>query len=288
MSYRCRVLLFCLLSFVGSLAPTSITFAADFRVIIAKGVQEPPGLIRGAEVNGPLHVRLLPGGLLILHELAGCRQDWVFGGRTDITVSPSNGSICQPAKTMAEIRQRIDSGQPVSERVALRGEGRADGESELAGLDDACLRLPPVSEEQGIAQCGSGYLLSGIECSGSYCDNKRLRCCPYLGGQPDSTATRYGLPWISEETGGGRTNFVVTGDFLDGLACRGRYCDDIFPYAVRSQRIRNNGACSWSGQFSEEPPSGVSCPSGSYVSGIQCIGRYCDKLSLQCCRAQTP
>jgi len=279
---------------VSVLAVLSITgvadnaAAADFGVVIAKGVQEPPGLRRGDQLNNGARVQLAAGGLLILRETAGCRQHHVYANEVSVTLRSSALTGCGAARDIEEVKPQIRAGRRLSERVVLRFSGKADGYNPLSGLDDPCLVLPPMSEENGrnARRCASGYLLSGVECSGAYCDDKRLRCCPYLDGNVDSTARNYHSRWISEESGGDRHNHFVTSDFINGLSCSGRYCDNLFPHAVRSPRIRNTGACSWTPWISEEHPARGDCASGSFVAGMQCSGSYCDNLALQCCRLQ--
>jgi len=81
---------------------------------------------------------------------------------------------------------------------------------------------PWVSEETPAVFCPRDEFAIGIECRGSCCDDKRLRCI-----------ARSGLSWgrnlrassfFSEEQrqGGCRANEAVI-----GLACRGSYCDNI-------------------------------------------------------------
>lgn len=258
--------------------------AADFSVISAKGVELPSGLRRGGELASGVRIRLAAGGLLIVHENAGCRLYQVFSGEIDRTLKSSAPGECSNAREFEDVQPRILSGEPLAERVVLRGEGKAD-DFLTNFADDPCLNLPPMSEESGrdSRRCTSGYLLSGIECSGRYCDNKRLRCCPYLDGQADRTARNYSSRWISEETGGGRSNQYSTKDFINGLTCRGSYCDDLYPHATQSAHFRNTGVCRWTAFFSEEPPSKANCAGGSFVAGMKCSGSYCDNLSLQCC-----
>ncbi len=81
---------------------------------------------------------------------------------------------------------------------------------------------PSTSEEQGEASpalCGSG-LVSGLRCSGRYCDNVALKCSSnaFLG-------ERSWAPYVSDE---GTTEYVCPdGRFVDGVRCTGRYCDNL-------------------------------------------------------------
>jgi hypothetical protein len=265
--------------------PLQCHAAGEFEVVTAKAIQSPAGLKRGARLNSGAQLVLGPGGLLVVEETRGCRLHQVIHkeGRVALTLSPS--SRCNDVAAAADVRRRIDEGQPLAERVALTAEGKADGQDVLAG--DACVTLSRVSEEgDNSRRCPAGYLLSGMKCSGGYCDNKVLKCCPYLDGNADAQMRNYHSEWISEESGGGRSNQYSTRDFINGLSCRGAYCDDVFPHAVSSPRFRNAGACRWTRYFSDEPPAGAQCGGDTFVAGIRCRGSYCDDLSLQCCQLQ--
>jgi hypothetical protein len=68
--------------------------------------------------------------------------------------------------------------------------------------------------------CGPGYWVTGIRCSGSYCDNIQLVCTRFItpnGGDACSDTFRF-----SEETGP-----VVFTDPVRGAVCFGSYCDDM-------------------------------------------------------------
>jgi hypothetical protein len=131
------------------------------------------------------------------------------------------------------------------------------------------------SEENTSGQmCPTGYVVTGIKCSGDYCDNKQLQCCRIsnlvLG---DSL---HFSQYFSEE----KKNFYKNDhEVVVGMRCMGRYCDKISLTTRSIQRTRGI----WTTPFSEEINNGQgNCSTGSFVLGIRCTGRYCDNLSLYC------
>ena len=74
---------------------------------------------------------------------------------------------------------------------------------------------------------------------------------------------------------------------IDGVACRGDYCDDVSVRCPRDNRTPLTGAPFWTAYFSEEHPARF-CPTGSYVTGMRCSGSNCDSVSLQCTPSSRP
>lgn len=89
--------------------------------------------------------------------------------------------------------------------------------------------------------------------------------------------------WFSEEN---PNQAVNASGFVSGLACHGKYCDNIRLEFLWSPYLRNSGDCYWTDYFSEEFRGYMGCQSNSYVSGIQCRGAYCDDIRIRCCRAR--
>lgn len=145
----------------------------------------------------------------------------------------------------------------------------------------ACYPTTWFSEEEGTRQCADGYVLKGVACRGSYCDDKKLLCCS-TDTPRDALAAFWGSPIFSEEPPHG---YVDIRGFVTGLTCRGSYCDNISMTFAAGQRIGNTGACYPTPPFSEEGQGYQECAIGYFVSGITCSGSYCDNLTLTCCRA---
>jgi hypothetical protein len=88
--------------------------------------------------------------------------------------------------------------------------------------------LGPISEETPPAVCWAGWFVSGIRCTGRYCDNIEITCTKIPGGTVG--ADHRWTPWVSEK----RTSTAWCGpgpNLIAGFACSGRYCDNISLYA---------------------------------------------------------
>jgi hypothetical protein len=137
----------------------------------------------------------------------------------------------------------------------------------------AALWTSPVSEESAVpAYCPNGHAMTGVQCTGRYCDNVAMRC--------DTTArtpTRvWWTGWFSDEN---TTSATCPGGLVTGVQCSGRYCDN-----VRLECMSYAGAspygCTWTGGVSEEQPATYF---GKFVAGARCSGDYCDSLSFLVC-----
>jgi hypothetical protein len=133
-------------------------------------------------------------------------------------------------------------------------------------------------EDSGEATCNDGYAVKGIECDGKHCDNKKLYCCADNLPTIDPN-NRIESPWFSEEYSDG---FVDENRVLSGLACSGRYCDNLkmsmHGFEVGIPPIQSSW---WQDWFSEEQGYD-NCRDNGYVAGIKCSGRYCDNLRFFC------
>lgn len=134
-----------------------------------------------------------------------------------------------------------------------------------------------------IAQGDPNSFITGIRCSGSYCDNVQVDLdasdLPVGGAcaEPEWVSEESGAEW--EGTNGWRS--CPQGQFLRALRCRGDYCDDMQlmccnpadhpapPQQVVSQYV---GA------------GGYTCPTGFAMAGARCAGSYCGAIELHCRR----
>ena len=152
-----------------------------------------------------------------------------------------------------------------------------------------CYATPEFSEEDdGGASCVSGFVVKGVSCRGSYCDNKILLCCSYTEYSKDTLhsddQTQYNYSkWFSEEQG----RRVNTSRFVAGIECSGKYCDKLRIEFVRTPRLRNSGDCYrtdfFSEEDSEEGDNYRECKLDYFVSGVWCQDDYCDNIALTCC-----
>jgi hypothetical protein len=82
--------------------------------------------------------------------------------------------------------------------------------------------LGPISEETPPAVCWAGWFVSGIRCTGRYCDKIEITCTKIPGAR---------TPWVSEESSspawcGPGPNLIA------GFACNGSCCNNISLYCV--------------------------------------------------------
>lgn len=130
-----------------------------------------------------------------------------------------------------------------------------------------------ASDETPPVTCSSS-LVSGMWCSGSYCDGMFLLC----DGSSRATGFRRWLGFVSEESGSAVCN---EHEYVTGLDCNNSYCDNI---SIECTGISGGAnGCQWSPWFSEEQ-GGWYPPAGTYVHGVRCSGSYCDNVSVQFCR----
>ena len=133
----------------------------------------------------------------------------------------------------------------------------------------------PFSEEYpGLGLCRQGYTVTGISCSGRYCDNLSLRC----SYQPNFRADIGWSRVFSEET-----PFEMDSRYhVSGVKCFNDYCDNKRLHYVQLNRPLQRSGCYDTEWFSEENGP-VVCEQGYAVSGMQCDYDYCDNISLHCC-----
>lgn len=71
--------------------------------------------------------------------------------------------------------------------------------------------------------CDAGYVVTQMQCSGSNCDNKRLRCEP-LTGEFSLGDSEWESNTFSDEQG--MTMCSSSGGVVTGWQCSGQYCDN--------------------------------------------------------------
>lgn len=139
----------------------------------------------------------------------------------------------------------------------------------------------PISEETGPATCQPGTYISGIRCTGRYCDNISITCIPLRGG----SRVHYGswTNWVSEEQG--RIE-CPPNHLVAGLKCGGRYCDNVSLYCVRAPRMRIYN-CRDTSFVSEEQGGTLWFTEGDdapkFATSMRCSGDYCDNISFNVC-----
>lgn len=143
-----------------------------------------------------------------------------------------------------------------------------------------CVWSGYVTDGTSASTCPSGFALKGIRCTGEYCDNMSLRCCPYTPAGDNQAYTSW-VGEISDESSRNERQFQ--NGFIDGLYCTGDYCDNISIRLLQSPKLLNQGQCYWTEYVSEEQGE-MLCIQDYLASGLRCRGDYCDSVSLWCCR----
>jgi hypothetical protein len=263
-----------------TLLASQLLAAGEFEVIAATGALEPEGLQAGRRLDDQTHLRLEPWGRALIRETTKCQMTHLVVGMDDYLLTLAED--CSETANPLDLAARLQKGDIFAERIKQTGSGRAD--ALVAALkDDPCAFLKQVSEEgDNQRRCPSGYALRGLKCTGAYCDNKDLLCCPYLGGEPDATAKEKSSRPFSEEF----PNTMTSKLFLIGLTCQGNYCDNILPHPIKSSRLINAGHCEWTPWASEQPGAWLDCGPGKLVSGIRCQQDFCGDVGIYCCQAE--
>ena len=148
--------------------------------------------------------------------------------------------------------------------------------------------LPPISEETPPAVCKSGWFVSGIRCTGSYCDNIEITCSKLPGSSVG--ADHRWTPWVSEESSSPAWCGPGPG-LLAGMACKGRYCDNVSLYCVPLVNL-SSVRCWTTRSISEEGGGKLSFVEGAtapvFARQLSCSGGYCDNLAFYVCQIRSP
>jgi hypothetical protein len=149
--------------------------------------------------------------------------------------------------------------------------------------------LGPISEETPPAVCWAGYFVTGIRCTGRYCDNIEITCTKIPGGRAQASVKW--LPWVSEE----RPSTAWCGpgpNLIAGFACKGSYCDNISVYCVPLDALSVTDC--WETRAVSEEQGGTLSFQEGHPGGIvvatqmSCSGSYCDNKTFYVCRIRSP
>jgi hypothetical protein len=160
------------------------------------------------------------------------------------------------------------------------GDFKDDSEESQVSLTSAAVInawTPYTSEEYPPIVCDGASAFSAVQCSGSNCDNIRAYCPATRGSRGASTWTTY----FSEE--GTDYRFCGANQWVTGLSCRGRYCDDISLQCTTISGVYPTN-CYWTGWISEEGGGYLGFGSGYYARGAQCDGDFCDNKRWYVCQ----
>ena len=275
---RAHLAILALLAVVVCLAQPAA--ASEFVVVAATGAVEPEGLAAGQQLDAGTRLALEPWGRALIRETAKCGLTHVVAGLGEymLTLTESCSDVAEPM----DVAGRVQRGEAFAARMQETGSGPAD-ELVSALANEPCVFMARLSEEPpNRRMCPSGHSLRGVRCTGQFCDDKDLLCCPYLGGALDPDAKETQSRQISEEW----PNVVQSKTFLNGLTCWGPYCDNVLPHQFKSPRLANTKTCDWTVWSSERPGLWLDCQLGRFASGIRCRGDYCADIGLYCCAAR--
>lgn len=129
-----------------------------------------------------------------------------------------------------------------------------------------------VSEETPPTTCDAGMLVTGVDCSGSHCDNVQLRC----ESKTTTDTSRSWSAWFSDEDA---PKYCPNGSYVSGIACQGWWCDDV---AIECTAIGVPHSCYWTGWFGSDDPW-FQTNDGDVVGGVLCGGAYCDQMRFYRC-----
>ena len=255
--------------------------AADFVVVAAIAAVEPAGLAAGQSLSEGTRLGLEPWGRALVRETSKCGLTHVVAGVGEyvLELSQDCGAFDEPMDVVG----RIQKGEVFAARLQETGSGPAD-DLISALANEPCVFMARLSEEPDNRRlCPSGYALRGLRCSGEFCDDKDLLCCPYLGGAPDPGAKETQSRQISEEW----PNVVQSKRFMKGLTCWGAYCDNVLPHEFKSPRLAvDTKQCEWTAWDSERPGTWLDCQLGRFVAGLRCRADYCGDVGVRCCAAR--
>ncbi len=136
---------------------------------------------------------------------------------------------------------------------------------------------PSTSEEYPPLTVNNKNAVTGLRCTGSYCDNVALKYHSFINRV---TTGNSWTSYFSEE--GTSWRYCSNNKLVTGIACKGKYCDDISLQCTGFTGLVTS-ACQWSGWVSEEFGGTLNLPAGKYVAGVQCSGSYCDNKRVYYC-----
>jgi hypothetical protein len=145
--------------------------------------------------------------------------------------------------------------------------------------------LPPI-HCQGV--------IGGVGCSGKYCDNVSILCRDPVAVTGDANwsdffseeGTNIAIPAYQIPASGLRGPFngeiCPDGSAVTGLACTGRYCDNLSLECTALLNVSTT-TCRWSSRSFSEENGNVAFPEDELLVGIACFGKYCDNKKYYLC-----
>ena len=150
---------------------------------------------------------------------------------------------------------------------------------------------PSTSEENAPVVCRPGEVVDGFRCQGRYCDNIALHCVkPFRSSQRLSSQR---IKWSKQFSEEGNNREYCSAGFLTGIACSGRYCDNISFECSEVGAVSNEGDvttdttnCDWLNVTLSEEQGKMFFDEGEYATGIECDGSNCDNKRFRVCEIE--
>lgn len=199
---------------------------------------------------------------------------WYDSNDGNVTLAEDDGQGTLAVDGAAELEEEVDEEVEAS---------ATESQLFVASTQGDYADIPSFSEEQGWSDPSNYGVITGVRCSGKYCDSMQLKASQIESTNYSSALTTY-TEWFSEENSGSgkcAPDYVVT-----AVKCKGRYCDSL---RLRCNKLKSGGR--WTSEeyetskfSSSRRQSGIGeCykPSTSVI-GIKCFGDYCGQKKLIC------
>lgn len=129
--------------------------------------------------------------------------------------------------------------------------------------------------------------ISGIQCSGDYCDDKRFKTISGIPAHPHKLGAETNNP-IVELTVRGEEAKCPEDMYIYAMSCKGRYCGTVEAHCARPILPKGTKAvCGFEKTISDEGASRkeneVTLASYQLFNGYKCEGKHCDNLTMNWC-----
>ena len=168
----------------------------------------------------------------------------------------------------------------------LLGVAAAISVATLASFAHADQFIGPISEEAANHRgpCGPDEGISGMMCTGRYCDNLYIYCESLSPGIIDNDAPTYNGTWADSLPG--MPSDCGEDGIAIGVLCRDSYCGSVELLCkplLRHFDAQGPVTCSTGlPYFSDEQPfcwlSGADGVGGSFLNALECTGNHCDNM----------
>ncbi len=129
--------------------------------------------------------------------------------------------------------------------------------------------------------------ISGIHCSGRYCDDKRFKTISGIPTHPHQWGAENNK-LIVEQTIRGNAATCPADMYIYGMSCKGPYCETVEAHCARPILPKGmKAACGFEKTISDEGASRkeneVTLATYQLFNGYKCEGKHCDNLTMTWC-----